>query len=99
MDGSLVVNTDVAELLIERVEKLQLHFDKRLDRIESKQDLTNGRVNELERERDHRKGYEARRSEETVQSWEWRRIVVPAVVAFLVAMLVVVLAHVWPLPT
>jgi predicted RNA-binding Zn ribbon-like protein len=56
--------------------------------VKAKQDITNGRVNELERERDERRGYDKRGEEsqalERADTLSWRALVVPAVVAIAV---------------
>jgi hypothetical protein len=81
-------------------ELLDREIIPRLKRIEHQVTTTNGRVTALEHERDVRAGYEQRVSEETAidrsDRWSWRGLVIPACVSIFTALLVIAVAHVWP---
>lgn len=90
------MTTNQIEMIIQRVDELWHHIDKRLDVVERKQDITNGRVNDLEAERDRKAGYAQRVGEEDAGRSRGLDRAIPAVFGVLVFVAGVVLSHYWP---
>lgn len=65
------MTSEVHDMIVGRIDDLQKHVDRRFDVVEKKQDITNGRVNALEAERDKGAGYAKRVHEEREHRKWW----------------------------